>query len=159
VASRYVARVSRVTASIEIDAPPERVWEVVMDPALLEDWVTVHRRVEDVSDNPLEDGSTLEQTLCVRGVNFKVAWTVERAQRPKLAVWEGRGPARSRASTTYRLSPNGDGATRFDYENEFKPPLGPLGAAASRALMGGVPEREATKTLQALKRLVERNGR
>jgi uncharacterized protein YndB with AHSA1/START domain len=148
---------SRVRASIEIDAPPERVWDVVMDADRLGDWVTIHRGTEEASDRPLRDGSTVRQKLCLRGVNFHVRWTVEEARAPKLAVWEGRGPARSKAHTVYRLSPS-DGGTRFDYENEFKAPLGPLGAAASRALVGGLPEREATDTLRRLKALIEDQG-
>lgn len=146
---------SRVTASIEIAAPPERVWEVVMDPARLGEWVTIHRDIEEVSDQPLRDGSTLRQRLSLRGVSFHVRWTVAEAHEPELAVWDGRGPARSKAHTLYRLSPDGDGGTRFDYENEFKAPLGPVGAAASRALVGGVPQREANNTLRRLKALIE----
>jgi uncharacterized protein YndB with AHSA1/START domain len=149
--------VSRVTASIDIEAPPEQVWEVVMDADRLGDWVTIHRETEEVSDRPLHDGSTLRQKLCLRGVNFHVRWEVVEVREPKLAVWEGRGPARSKAHTLYRLSP-ANGGTRFEYENEFKAPLGPLGAAASRALVGGLPQREANATLQRLKALVERRG-
>ncbi len=48
------------------------------------------------------------------------------------------------------------GCTRFDYRNEFHPPLGPFGALASRALVGGMPEREATHTLDRLRALLER---
>ena len=150
---------SRVLASIDIDAPPERVWEVAMDPARLKDWVTIHRDVDKVSDRPLRDGSTLEQKLCLRGVSFHVRWTVSEAQVPQLAVWDGKGPTRSKAHTSYRLSPDGNGGTRFDYENEFKAPLGPLGAVASRALVGGVPKREAHATLANLKRVVEQDSR
>ena len=145
----------RVTASIDIAAPPEKVWAVVMDPARLKDWVTIHRKLGKVSDEPLRDGSTLEQTLHLRGVSIKVHWTVEKADRPSRAVWEGRGPARARTHTSYDLTPNGDGGTRFEYVNEFRPPLGPVGAAANRVLMGGVPQREADRTLRRLKELVE----
>jgi uncharacterized protein YndB with AHSA1/START domain len=148
---------SRVTASIEIAAPPERVWEVAMDPDRLGEWVTIHRDTEEASHRPLRDGSTVRQKLCLRGFNFHVRWTVEEARAPKLAVWEGRGPARSRAHTVYRLRP-ADGGTRFDYENEFRAPLGPLGAAASRALVGGLPQREAHATLERLKALIEDRG-
>jgi hypothetical protein len=73
----------------------------------------------------------------------------------RFARWEGRGPARSEAHIVYRLAANGDG-TCFDYENEFRAPLGPLGAAASRALMGGLPQREADASLARLKALLER---
>jgi uncharacterized protein YndB with AHSA1/START domain len=146
---------SRVTASIEIDAPRERVWEVVMDPARLGDWVTIHRETEEVSDRRLRDGSTLRQKLHLRNFNITVVWTVVEAHEPELAVWNGRGPARSKAHILYRLTPDGDGGTRFEYENEFTAPLGPLGAAASRAVVGGQPQREANATLRRLKALIE----
>jgi hypothetical protein len=69
-------------------------------------------------------------------------------------VWEGRGPARSRARSEYLLSAE-NGGTRFDYRNEFRPPLGPVGALVSRALVGGIPEREARRTLERLRAYVE----
>ena len=72
------------------------------------------------------------------------------------AEWHGRGPARSHAETEYRLTAV-DGGTRFDYRNEFTAPLGPLGRVASRALVGGLPRREADASLRKLKALAERS--
>jgi hypothetical protein len=97
----------------------------------------------------------MDQTLCLRHANFKVHWTLTEASRPDHATWEGRGPAGSYARTSYRLTPDG-GGTHFEYENEFKAPGGLLGAAASRVLVGGQPEREAKRSLQQLKALLER---
>ncbi len=68
---------------------------------------------------------------------------------------EGRGPARSKAFIRDELVPI-EGGTRFDYTNEFKAPMGPLGSMASRVLVGGASEREASASLQKLKALVER---
>jgi uncharacterized membrane protein len=98
----------------------------------------------------------MEQTLYLRGAHFKVRWTLTEADKPDTATWEGRGPAHSYARTSYRLHPRDGGGTHFDYENEFKAPGGFLGAAASRALMGGVPEREAQRSLERLKAMLER---
>ena len=126
-----------------------------MDPGRLGEWVTIHRRLGAVSAGPLVKGSSMEQTLHLRGVNVKVRWKISEAHPGRLAVWEGSGPAYATAHTTYRLSPAGDGATRFDYEVEFKAPLGRIGAMASRALVGGVPQREADKSLNRLKALLE----
>jgi uncharacterized protein YndB with AHSA1/START domain len=145
----------RVTAKVEIDAPPEAVWEVLLDPDRLTDWVTIHRRLGPVSDRPLEQGSTLEQTLCLRHLDFHVRWKVAELEPRRLVRWEGRGPARSEARIAYRLAALDGGGTRFEYENEFKPPLGPLGAAASRFLMGDLPQREADASLKRLKSLLE----
>jgi uncharacterized protein YndB with AHSA1/START domain len=145
---------SDVRASIQIDAPPEKVWETVMDPARLGEWVTIHRKVSTDAKVPLKAGDKLDQTLHVRGVNFKVHWTVKEADAPNRAVWEGHGPARSKARTVYEVHANGDG-TRFEYQNQFHAPMGPLGSAASQVMMGDVPQREANATLQRLKELLE----
>jgi len=140
---------SEVTTSIEIAAPPEAVWAVAMDAERLEEWVTIHRRLEEFTED------TMNQVLCIRGVSFHVKWELTDADRPHRALWKGKGPARSRAETEYTLHAINSG-TRFEYRNEFKAPLGPLGAAASRALVGGVPEREANASLQRLKAILER---
>lgn len=147
---------SIVCAEIEIAAEPERVWQLVCDPERLGDWVTIHRGLRKASDRPLKKGSTLEQALVLRGAHLNVKWTVTELSQPHRLAWEGRGPARSKAVTSYELSARG-GGTSFSYRNEFKAPLGPLGALASRALVGGVPQREADKSLKRLKALLETN--
>ena len=147
-----------VTASIDIDAPREQVYDLMLDPSRLDEWVTIHRRVNRHDDGAPREGYEMVQTLHLRGANFKVHWTLTEADRPDRATWEGRGPAHSYARTSYALKPRDGGKTRFEYENEFKPPGGFVGAAASRMLIGGVPEREATRSLQRLKALIE-NGK
>jgi hypothetical protein len=145
--------VSLVTASIVIPASPQEVWDVVMDPQRLGDWVTIHCRLDRADEGGPHDGFEMEQHIRLRGVEFKVRWTLAECDPCKRAVWDGRGPARSKAHTEYILRKQDDGHTRFEYQNEFRAPLGPLGAAASRALVGGVPKREATRSLERLKSL------
>jgi uncharacterized membrane protein len=148
---------SLVTASIEISVPPEEVWEMVMDPEQLQKWVTIHRRLVRADRPPPRKGFTMDQQIHLRGVNLQVHWKLAECCRPERAVWEGRGPARSRAHTEYVLRANGK-STVFDYRNEFRPPLGPLGAVVSRALVGGMPQREATRTLQLLRSHLEESS-
>ena len=144
-----------VTASIDIDAPRSEVFKTMLDPGRLDEWVTIHRRVNARDAGPPHEGYEMDQTLCLRGANFKVHWTLTEADRPDRATWEGRGPAHSYARTSYALKSVDGGKTRFEYENEFKPPGGFIGAAASRMLIGGVPEREAKHSLRRLKALIE----
>jgi len=148
--------VSTVHAQIEIDAPPDQVYDVMLDPARLHEWVTIHRKVNRTDDGTPRMGYEMDQTLCLRHANFKVHWTLTEADRPSAATWEGRGPAGSYARTSYRLRAVDGNRTRFEYENEFKAPGGLLGAAASRVIVGGVPEREASRSLENLKRLLEK---
>ncbi len=148
---------STVHVTIDIHAPLQRVWDTVMDPAHLQDWVTIHRSVTNVSGQPIQQGATMDQVLHMRGVSFKVQWTLADVKAPQLAQWEGRGPARSRARIRYELSGDEAGPTRFDYTNEFTPPGGPLGNVASRVIVGAASEREANHSLARLKTLLERD--
>ena len=54
-----------------------------------------------------------------------------------------------------RLKPNGNGGTHYEYENTFEAPGGAMGRLASRVLVGGMPKREADKSLKKLKKLLE----
>ena len=146
---------STVHVEIDIAAPPERVWQTVMDPNRLPDWVTIHRSVKVRSDDPARRGARMDQVLQILGVPFKVHWTLETVEPPRHAEWRGRGPALSRALISYALTATADGGTRFEYVNEFHPPGGQLGGIASRVLIGQVPEREAHESLLRLKGVIE----
>jgi uncharacterized protein YndB with AHSA1/START domain len=147
---------STVHASVDLDAPPEEVWRLIMDPARYRDWVSIHRKIIDADDGPVREGFKVEQRLALRGAPFTVHWTLTECDAPNLGTWEGKGPAHSYARVTNKLSPNGGGGTRFEYENTFEAPGGAMGRLASRVLVGGMPKREADKSLAALKRLLER---
>jgi polyketide cyclase/dehydrase/lipid transport protein len=140
---------SLVTASIQIAATPAEVWKFVMDPGSLGKWVTIHRKLVHADSGPPHSGYAMDQQIQMRGVSLEVHWQLVECRPCELAVWEGRGPARSRARSEYILKADHHG-TRFDYRNEFRPPLGPVGAIVSRALVGGMPEREAKRTLDRL---------
>ncbi|HYM56242.1 MAG TPA: SRPBCC family protein [Solirubrobacteraceae bacterium] len=145
---------SLVTASIQIATAPADVWKLVMDPRSLGEWVTIHRKLLHADDGPPRVGYRMDQQIHMRGVHLDVHWKLVDCRPCELAVWEGRGPARSHARSEYILKAQ-DGGTRFDYRNEFRPPLGPVGAIVSRALVGGMPEREARRTLERLRAHME----
>jgi carbon monoxide dehydrogenase subunit G len=146
-----------VTASTWIAVEPANVWEMIMDPDRLSEWVTIHRRLVGADDGPARVGYEMDQQIHMRGVSLEVHWKLVDCRLNELAVWEGRGPARSSARSEYILSPERDG-TRFDYRNDFRAPLGPVGALVSRALVGGMPEREARRTLDRLRTHLENSS-
>ena len=148
---------STVEDQITIDAPIERVWETIMDPARLGDWVTIHKSVENYSRPPLREGATMDQAMQVRGLTFRVHWRLAACHAPHEARWEGTGPAHSDAFIRYALSTDEAGHTTFRYANEFHPPGGRLGSMAGRFIVGATSEREARNSLVRLKALLERS--
>lgn len=143
----------KVERSIEIAAPPAEVYEVVMDPRRLEDWVTVHAALHEAPDR-LQEGSQLTQSIKVAGQKFKVDWLVVRADAPGSVEWEGRGPMGTNARVAYELEDDG-GSTRFSYVNEYDFPGGPLGRLGAKAFER-TAGKEADRTLEKLKGLLER---
>ncbi len=143
-----------VSAEIEIAAPIDDVYEAMMDPRRLGDWVTIHRDLGELPELPLREGSEFEQKLALAGKSFKVSWEVARADPPREAEWVGSGPAGSGARVAYRLSESGD-RTHVRYENEFDFPAGVLGKAAGRLLVRSPARKEAERSLERLQALLE----
>ena len=144
----------KVERTTDIAAPPERVYEVVMDPRHLEDWVSIHESLVDAPAGELKKGSELTQCLKLAGRKFSVHWKVVEDDCPNRVVWEGQGPVHSHAKVIYEFERNGDGGTRFSYMNEYDLPGGPLGRLAGRSV-SGVARKEADRSLERLKKLIE----
>ena len=143
----------RVERSTHIAAPPKDVYDVVMDPHKLRDWVTIHHHLEGSPRTPLQKGSKLTQCLKLAGRTFKVHWDVVQNEPCEHVIWKGRGPLGSHAQVEYRFDRN-EGGTDFSYVNEYDLPGGPLGRMAGKAV-SRVTQKEVDGSLQRLKQLVE----
>jgi carbon monoxide dehydrogenase subunit G len=149
--------VTAVSAAIDIAVPPQRVWDVIMDPYHFDEWVTIHRKLGHVDDGRLRPGFRVDQTLALHHASFRVHWSLTELDPPYHAIWEGRGPAGSHARIVDSLAAlDGGEQTRFDYLNEYSQPGGFLGRMAGRVLVAHTAEREATRSLQRLKAFLER---
>jgi carbon monoxide dehydrogenase subunit G len=144
----------KVERTTDIDAPPQRVYEVVMDPKHLQDWVSIHQSLLDAPNGELKQGSELTQCLKLAGRKFNVHWKVVEDDCPNRVVWEGQGPVHSHAKVIYEFEPNGNGGTRFSYMNQYDLPGGPWGKLAGRSV-AGVARKEADRSLERLKHLIE----
>jgi uncharacterized protein YndB with AHSA1/START domain len=146
-----------VETVVDIAASREEVFDLLLDPSRLDEWVTASHGVSDLPDGPLRSGSSFRQRLRLGGARFDVRWKVTRVERPSLAVWEGRGPAGSHAAVRYELAEDGSG-TRFRYSNTYDLPGGVLGAMAGRVT--SAPARHAMRSsLRKLKRILESDHR
>lgn len=143
----------KVEGSVDVKAPPETVYGLVMDPNRLSDWVTIHDRLVEAPDGELDEGSALAQCLRVAGTRFTVRWQVTQDDRPRRVVWEGRGPLRTRARVTYDFAGR-DGETHFSYGNEYELPGGAAGRLTGRAI-SRIARREVNRSLDRLKALAE----
>lgn len=143
-----------VRESIVIAAEPQVVWDTIMDPARLGEWVSLHDSITEGGEGIVGEGDSFTQKMRLAGKSFKVRWEVVEAQAPRFARWSGDGPAGSNASVSYKLTESG-GGTCFDYCNDFALPGGALGKAAGGLLSAAPGSREAKRSLDRLKELLE----
>ena len=96
-----------ISATVDIAAPAERVWELVGDVTRMPEWSPELRRLRVVGRSPVRVGSTL-LGLNRRGL---VAWptssTVTRLDPGRAVAWRTR---ESGATWTYELTGTGSGA-------------------------------------------------
>ncbi len=146
----------KAETTVEIAAPPEQVFEVLMDPNRLGDWVTAHRSVSEVPPGGLEQGSSFRQKLRLARVEFEVEWTVNRLDAPSLAEWKGAGPKGTSARVVYDLEPQGEG-TAFHYLNELELPAGAAGKVAGK-LASKPAEHAMSRSLKKLQKIFKSSG-
>jgi carbon monoxide dehydrogenase subunit G len=144
----------KVERRIEIGASPERVYEVVMDPRRLDEWVTIHDHLVEAPQGELHEGAELIQCLRLAGRKFNVHWEVVEDDCPNRVVWEGKGPVHTHARVVYELEPGADGGTKFSYMNEYDLPGGALGKLAGRTLFRATGK-ALDGSLEKLKSLLE----
>ena len=150
---------TKLEREITIDASRDSVYDILLDPNCLGEWVTIQEELEEAPEGrDLAEGDTLRQRMKVAGQRFRLSWRVIQADRPSRVVWEGEGPMGSKAKAVYDLAENGDGGTRFSYMNQYDMPGGPAGKLAGAAIVKA-SGREADRTLERLKELVESRSR
>ena len=94
-----------------------------MDPYHLKDWVTIHRSVNNVSDNPLRTGLDDGPGYCTSaGSRSTFTGPSPTSARHMHAEWEGQGPAHSVARIRYELSGDGRRSHRLCLHQRVRAP-------------------------------------
>jgi hypothetical protein len=108
--------------STTIDAPVERVWEILANTGAWGDWDSGVVKVEGAPG----EGNRVKITS---EVNPKRAYPVKvtTLDRPRRMAWRGGMPLGLFTGVrTYTLTPEGEGRTHFDMREEFTGPMLPL---------------------------------
>jgi len=123
-------------SSIEIPAPPEKVWAAIADLNTYGQWMTLHVAFPDGVPDEVKEGVSYREKVKVMGMPGEVEWTVADYQDTSRIELQGDGPMGTKLRAVFGLEATGDG-TKVSYESEF-------GGAALAPLQGTV-EKEAQK--------------
>lgn len=124
-----------VEFSVEVDAPPERVWEVTSDPANLPRW---DRHIVSVSVPPGGLGPAVRYEVTMRFMAFRttVGAEVLEWEPPWRAVVRLSGLLEATVSTSIAALPHERSVLRHEITYRFRGPFGGMGAQSIKAVGG-----------------------
>lgn len=123
---------SVVEASVEIDASPKRVWEVVADPRNLPNWDHHIVAVEGVPPGGLTEGTRYQTWVRFMGVRARADVEVVTLEPERYAKVRLGGILDGTVETW--LDPLGDDRTTLRHRIEYRFIGGPLGRMAARGV-------------------------
>jgi len=125
--------VSVVELSVEVDAPPAAVWQVVANPRNLPRWDRRIASVQGVPSGGLREGSEYTTEIKFMGIHTHGTSRVIELRPPEYSKVRVHGLVDGTVETW--LEPlDGGGRTRLRHRVEYRFIGGPLGRAAARAV-------------------------
>jgi uncharacterized protein YndB with AHSA1/START domain len=147
--------VTRISASVDVDAEPEEVWEVVSNPRSLPKWDRHVSKVIGVPPNGLDVGTEYSTVVSFMGVGAHVDAEVLELKEPEYSKIRLSGPVLEAIVTT-RITPTGNGRTRLEHVVDYDFRGGMLGRVVSKALEAtGGPSQVLKHGTIAQKRQIE----
>lgn len=149
---------ARIEAATHIEAPPARVWEVLLDWEGQPRWMRDARSVEVSSDHRtgpdvvLRCRTDIAAGIVVTDLMVTTEWEDQRIVGIRHTGWPIRGVG------AFELEPAGDG-THFTWWEEVSAPLWGLGEAVTTLVVVPPVRRVFGASLVALKRLCESGER
>jgi uncharacterized protein YndB with AHSA1/START domain len=145
----------KIRSEIEIDAPPERVWEIVSDPERLPQYNATIIEVSDATGRLDRVGTTYQGVAKVYGRRIEGGWEVTEVIPLRRIVQRGSAPGGGEATVVGTLEPTERGTTRSAVEIDYQLPAGFLGELANKLFIERSIERDVRHTNENLKALAE----
>ena len=138
-----------------IDAPPQTVWDLICDLRRGPEYVDVMLELVFASDDPVKVGTVYRERSQIGPMKAETEWTITELDPPKHLVHVTRGSDLS-ATLTGDLEPQGDG-TKLIYRVEYEvmPGLRPVGRLLETLFVRRMMDKDFTRTVANLKKLVE----
>lgn len=143
-----------VVNSIHIDAPPERVFELISDARRFPEWGTNVIEVKDVSGPQDRVGASYTAVMRFAGRRMEGRWEITRVEKPSYVEQKGTALGGGDATAINRLEPAG-GGTDITFELDYELPGGFVGDLADRLFVERAIERGVKHNGDNLKAICE----
>lgn len=144
-----------IERSVEVDAEPARVWDVLVDVRRLP---AVSRHTVEVKDAPpvlTHQGERFTQVVVAIGKRFESEWTVQRFEPGRTLAIEGGIGFGVRYCLTESVEPIAPGRSRFAVCIRYTLPFGPFGRVAAKLGVERLATAEAEQVLASVAAIAE----
>ena len=138
--------------AIDIDAPAERVFEMLTDPKRILDYAPGVISVEDIRQTEQHLGDSFRATYSVLGVHFPMTFTATEYEQPTRLTTRFEGGMKG--TWSWLLEPRGT-STHLTTSMEYEMAGGMLGKAMNAVLVERMNEKNAERLLENLKLVSE----
>ena len=144
----------RYRKTFRVEAPVERLWELMSDPGRLPEWNGAFDRVEDATGRLDEVGTTYTQVMRVAGIELKGDWEITEVEPSRRRRFQGTPPgcAACTGSETFETV---EGGTNYTIEMDYTLRGGPVGEAFDRLFGRSLFRRIVERNIQGLRRILE----
>jgi carbon monoxide dehydrogenase subunit G len=124
----------KIEKTVEFAAAPDKVWDVVSDPARFGEWLGMHQSWKGDPPTEFTKGSQVTAVVSLLNMPNTITWTVDEYQPPKSVRLSGTGMAGVKVAIYLDVEPAGAGtAMSIGAAFEGQMIVGAIGAAIERA--------------------------
>ena len=138
--------------ALDIDAPAERVFEMLTDPKRILEYAPGVISVEDIRQTEQHLGDSFRATYSVLGVHFPMTFTATEYEQPTRLTTRFEGGMKG--TWSWLLEPRGT-STHLTTSMEYEMAGGMLGKAMNAVLVERMNEKNAERLLENLKLVSE----
>ncbi|MBA2447094.1 MAG: SRPBCC family protein [Chloroflexi bacterium] len=146
--------VARLERDLFVEAPPERVFELLAQPERTPEWSPNVVAIRRVGDGPIGVGSTTHALIKALGTQQRAIGRCTVFDPPRRIVIESRTDLGARSRSDSQLVPEGSG-TRLRATLEYVVPGGGLGQLFDKLVAERQTREDFEQALLRLKRLLE----
>jgi uncharacterized protein YndB with AHSA1/START domain len=123
----------QISASVELPAPPDKVWAEFSNPNNFEKWLTIHTKWKGEVPAEFSPGSQVSEVVTMLGMANTITWTVDTYEPPSRLVISGTGMAGVKIQFSLSVAAAGAGsAASIDAEFTGQMIVGALGKAVEK---------------------------
>jgi uncharacterized protein YndB with AHSA1/START domain len=145
---------AHIRRQIDVAASPDAIFALLTDLDRLPEWATIVVDSRDVSAQPLTAGCTFRQTIRVMGRELDTEWRVTELEPGRRLTYDATAAMGGHLAMTQTITPR-DGGSTVQLEVDYDLPGGFLGDLLDAAGVEAHNEREAERSLQNLKELLD----